>query len=345
MFCAVVCALLAFIPAPARAGLWGEAPQTPHPAVVRVISPERNGASLGSGTLVDATDKHGLVLTCWHVVKDAAGNVIISFPDGFQSPGYVIKMDRDWDLAAVAIWRPRASPVPIAAQVPQPGEPLSIAGYGKGNYRAQSGRCMQYLSPGAGLPYDIVEMSAAARHGDSGGPIFNARGELAGVLFGEGDGATSGSASARVRMFLASIQPPPSATPPTAIAAAPPLLTPGAPPATAAAPQPTPSATPTDHLAAINYPTTSAPPLALPAGPTVNASPASDWRPAPAATIPTESRVISTPPIAPADAASAKPDVFGWEDLAGHTLGEQIKTGLAAIGVLLLLMHAARKLV
>ena len=88
----------------------GSAPQTPHPAVVRVISPERNGASLGSGTLVDVTEKHGLVLTCWHVVKDAAGNVIISFPDGFQTPGYVIKMDRDWDLAAVAIWRPRRSP-------------------------------------------------------------------------------------------------------------------------------------------------------------------------------------------------------------------------------------------
>src|SRR5260221_9403399 len=55
------------------------------------------------------------------------------------------------------------------------------------------------------MPYDIVEVSAAARHGDSGGPIFNARGELAGVLFGEGGGMTSGSAAARVRWFVASI--------------------------------------------------------------------------------------------------------------------------------------------
>ena len=46
------------------------------------------------------------MITNWHVVKDAAGNVIVSFPDGFQTPGYVLKMDRDWDLAAVAIWRP-----------------------------------------------------------------------------------------------------------------------------------------------------------------------------------------------------------------------------------------------
>ena len=81
---------------------------------MRVISPERDGASLGSGTLVDVSASHGLVLTNWHVVRDAAGNVIVSFPDGFQSPGFVLKTDRDWDLAAVAIWRPHVSPVPIA---------------------------------------------------------------------------------------------------------------------------------------------------------------------------------------------------------------------------------------
>ena len=30
----------------------------------------------------------------------------------------------------------------------------------------------------------MLELSAAARDGDSGGPIFNSHGELAGVLFG-----------------------------------------------------------------------------------------------------------------------------------------------------------------
>ena len=106
--------------------------------------------------LVDVSDKHGLVITNWHVVKDAAGNVIVSFPDGFQSPGYVIKMDRDWDLAAVAIWRPNVAPMRITADAPRPGEMLTIAGYGSGNYLAQSGRCTQYLSPGNGFPYEIV---------------------------------------------------------------------------------------------------------------------------------------------------------------------------------------------
>ncbi len=51
----------------------------------------------------------------------------------------------------------------------------------------------------------MVELSAAARNGDSGGPIFNSRGELAGVLFGAASGRTTGSYCGRVRWFLGPI--------------------------------------------------------------------------------------------------------------------------------------------
>jgi hypothetical protein len=51
----------------------------------------------------------------------------------------------------------------------------------------------------------MVELSTAARQGDSGGPILNARGELAGVLFGAGWGRTTGSYCGRVRSFLDSV--------------------------------------------------------------------------------------------------------------------------------------------
>ena len=58
-------------------------------------------------------------------------------------------------------------------------------------------------------PYEMVELSVAARQGDSGGPIFNSQGELAGVLWGAGWGTTSGSYSGRVAAFVAAIMPPP----------------------------------------------------------------------------------------------------------------------------------------
>ncbi len=174
-----------------------------HPAVVRVIAQDESGRSLGSGALVAVNESFGLVLTNWHVIRDTATPPTVVFPDGFQSAATIARMDRDWDLAALVIWRPRADPIPLATTFPRPGDQLAIAGYGKGQYGVDTGRCTQYLSPGKHHPYELVELSASARQGDSGGPIFNDRGELAGVLFGSAFGRTTGSHSGRVRQFLA----------------------------------------------------------------------------------------------------------------------------------------------
>ena len=106
--------------------------QLPNPAIVRIIAPERDGMSLGSGTLVAVNDTYGLVVTNWHVVRDAAAPVWVAFPNGFRSAATILKTDRDWDLAALAVWRPNVSPLPLAAQPPRPGERLTIAGYGSG---------------------------------------------------------------------------------------------------------------------------------------------------------------------------------------------------------------------
>jgi len=53
----------------------------------------------------------------------------------------------------------------------------------------------------------MLEVSVAARDGDSGGPILNAQGELAGVLFGAARGRTAGSFLRAVQWFLASVAP------------------------------------------------------------------------------------------------------------------------------------------
>ena len=193
--------------------------QTPHPAVARIIAPESTGVSLGSGVLVDVNGSQGLVLTNWHVIRDSRSAVLVQFADGFQSAGTVIRFDEAWDLAAISIWKPKATPVPLAQRNPIPGEPLSIAGYGRGAYREQRGRCTEYLSPGSGYPKELVELQAPARQGDSGGPILNADGRLAGVLFGEGDGRTVGSCVSRLRVFLASVGSDGFETPPYSVAA------------------------------------------------------------------------------------------------------------------------------
>ena len=92
--------------------------QTPHPAVARIIAPESSSTSLGSGVLVDINRSQGLVLTNWHVVRDSRSAVLVQFPDGFQSAGTVVRWDEAWDLAALVIWKPRATPVTIASAPP-----------------------------------------------------------------------------------------------------------------------------------------------------------------------------------------------------------------------------------
>jgi hypothetical protein len=184
--------------------LFNSAPTStrPHPAVARIVVPERDGTTYGSGALVAVNESSGLVLTNWHVVRDSTGLIIVWFPDGFNSGAYLLRVDRTWDLAALAIRRPNIAPIPVSSVAPQPGEPLTIAGYGSGSYRAITGRLTQYVSPGENQPFEMVELSAPARNGDSGGPILNSRGELAGTLFGSAYGRTTGSYCGRLRWFL-----------------------------------------------------------------------------------------------------------------------------------------------
>ena len=129
-----------------------------------------------------------------------AGHRRSRLPDGFRSHARPLKVDNDWDLAALVIWRPPIEPVQISAAPPQPGDLLTIHGYGHGQYRIATGHCTQFFAPKENFPREMVELDVEARQGDSGGPIFNQRGELAGVLFGAGEGTTIGSFAPRVNL-------------------------------------------------------------------------------------------------------------------------------------------------
>src|SRR4029434_4642785 len=71
---------------------------------------------------------------------------------------------------------------------------------------AAAGNCLGYEAPGEVFPQELVEVDAEARNGDSGGPILNERGEIAGVLFGT-NGTTHGSYGGGEGQFLTSVLP------------------------------------------------------------------------------------------------------------------------------------------
>jgi S1-C subfamily serine protease len=183
-------------------------PGEPRPVVARVETSDGPSRASGSGVLVAASESHGLVLTNWHVVRSHRDGIIVHWPDGSRSGGRVVKWDDAWDLAAIVVDTPTALPVTIAARAPRLGDMLTIAGYGAApyKYREESGACVEFLSPTGSHPRELVELRATARQGDSGGPIFNADGELAGVLFGARPNATVGPCSTRVRAFLAGVK-------------------------------------------------------------------------------------------------------------------------------------------
>jgi hypothetical protein len=267
--------------------------------VARIIVPENGATAFGSGTLVGVKDKHGLVVTNWHVVRDAAGPVEVVFPDGFRSHARPLKVDQDWDLAALVIWRPNVEPVKIAKQPPRPGDFLTIHGYGRGKYRIATGRCTTYYSPQPHFPHEMVELDVEARQGDSGGPIFNQCGELAGVLFGAGQGTTMGSFAPRVRHFLAAVAPDIDQTNSQA------------------------------HVAAADRP---APVVNLPAGGKADASgafyPSAPWLPPKSRNSSDASKAAGTISNATADGQSVV-----WSELSGTGWYEPMKSFLAVVGL------------
>ncbi len=328
--------------------------ETPHPAIVRIAAPNRDSLSLGSGSLVAVNEKHALVLTNWHVINEAAGVVRVIFADGFQSGAVVLAADKDWDLAALVIWRPRAQPLPVSRQIPQPGELLTIAGYGSGSFRTATGRCTQYLSPGTNFPNEIIELSAAARQGDSGGPILNARGELAGVLFGTASGLTSGSHCGRVSQFLASVEPRfrnPSPENAAAAAANTKSQEPAGSKLTAPVTTTMPAGAGANDDGLSPRPGTSGDlastsvgsartddPLGTAASRSPSALPYDPLPPLPSSS----TNNASVPAAAPTQFAPPTTDSSGWDDLVGHTIFDKFKTLMAAVGALAALSQILR---
>ena len=178
-----------------------------HPAVVRIdVEGEGNVVYHGSGTLVDVSEKKGIVITNWHVIRDGAGEIHVRFPDGFVAKASVLQSDKTWDLAALSIARPRVKPVKLSKRIPEIGDALTVAGYGGGTYRHTAGRLLQFCAPGMTEPAEILEVTTPVRGGDSGGPIFAQNGSLAGVIFGSASGTTNGSHAGRVQKFLDSLR-------------------------------------------------------------------------------------------------------------------------------------------
>jgi hypothetical protein len=156
--------------------------------------------STGSGTLVRRSESLGLVLTCAHLFDNATGRIIVSFNNGQRFAARLVKRDRTHDLAALLIRRPDAEPIDVSDE--EPSGILSACGYGSdGQLRCFRGS-ITGAAIAAGAAYPSLTIAGAARPGDSGGGVLDARGQLVGVVWGQRDGLTYATCGRPVGEFL-----------------------------------------------------------------------------------------------------------------------------------------------
>ncbi|MCH8841261.1 MAG: trypsin-like peptidase domain-containing protein [Planctomycetes bacterium] len=170
-------------------------------AVCRVHNRLGGFANVGSGTLVDKTEdgREGLILTCWHLFREGTGQVVVQFNDGRSHGARVVALDRDADLAALAIANPRAEPVGVNLTVARHAK-LTACGFGHtGQYRCAVGiNGGESRAPGQ----TSLLVNNGVRSGDSGGGVFDEQGQLVAVVWGERDGVTYASCGTPLRDFL-----------------------------------------------------------------------------------------------------------------------------------------------
>ena len=186
------------VPAPTPNPLIIPNPYVARPSVVRVEAVEHRMSSLGSGTCI-ATTNQSLIITAWHVVRDGYEFKVNGLP------AKVIATNKTWDLAVLVIDQ-RFSVSQLSDVAPRIGDRLTVCGFGSGDYREVTGTIQHFFSPGGREPNDIVAMDAAARSGDSGGPLFKPDGTLGAVLFGSDSLGAHGSHCLRVRWFIETIR-------------------------------------------------------------------------------------------------------------------------------------------
>ncbi|MFN0042954.1 MAG: Do family serine endopeptidase [Alphaproteobacteria bacterium] len=143
--------------------------------------PQRRPTSLGSGFIVDAS---GYVVTNFHVIE-GADEITVTLQDERILPAKIIGRDQKTDLALLKVESARPLPavnfgdsaaVRVGDWVLAIGNPFGLGGTVTAGILSARGRDIQ-----AGPYDDFLQTDASINKGNSGGPMFNIKGEVIGV--------------------------------------------------------------------------------------------------------------------------------------------------------------------
>jgi S1-C subfamily serine protease len=159
--------------------------QVAAPGVVEVGVPRKHAASLGSGFVID---KAGHIVTTEHVVQGAR-TVSVSFSNDEQRMARIVGTDPSSDVAVLRVHAPASALKPLvlgSSSGIEVGDPVYAIGNPLGEDRSITSGIVSALqrvitSPNGFSIDHVIQTDAALNHGNSGGPLINARGEVVGV--------------------------------------------------------------------------------------------------------------------------------------------------------------------
>ncbi|MBP3556874.1 MAG: trypsin-like peptidase domain-containing protein [Thermoguttaceae bacterium] len=146
----------------------------------------------GSGAFVADSLGTRYVLTAAHIFRDGRGQITAQSLDGRIFAASLVLASEECDVALLRVDASRDVPaLTISASWPRQGETVWRAGFGPNETLQElAGVVKGYVKTDRYATYETLKIDGPARQGDSGGPVYNASGEIVGVVWGtDGDDA------------------------------------------------------------------------------------------------------------------------------------------------------------
>ena len=149
---------------------------------------QTSNAVSGTGFVVS---EDGYILTNNHVIEDAfkgGYDITVKFYDGSSYPATIVGVEDDNDIAVLKIEASGLNPVVIGnSDEMLVGESLYVVGnpLGELTYTMTSGIVSaldRSISTSVNVSVNMFQLDAAVNSGNSGGPVYNAKGEVIGVV-------------------------------------------------------------------------------------------------------------------------------------------------------------------
>ena len=140
----------------------------------------------GSGAFVADSLGARYVLTAAHIFRDGRGQITAQTLDGRVFPVSLVLTSEECDVALLRVDASTNVPaLTISASWPRQGETVWRAGFGPDEtLKELAGAVKGYVKTDRYATYETLKIDGAARQGDSGGPVYNASGEIVGVVWG-----------------------------------------------------------------------------------------------------------------------------------------------------------------